>query len=71
MTGAAATVNEALNDFPLDPFTFTVSVIGLIAVTVTPESNDSVPSDARPLRVTTIVPALFWVGSETPTEILL
>jgi hypothetical protein len=69
--GAGDMEKEALKDFPLDPLTFTLSVIGLIAVTVTPESTDSVPSDARPLRVITIVPVLLWVGSATPTERVL
>jgi hypothetical protein len=59
MTGAAAKVNEALNDFPLDPFTFTLSVIGLFPVTVTPESTDKVASEARPFKVTVMVPLLL------------
>jgi hypothetical protein len=43
MTGAGDVEKEALNDFPLDPFTFTLSVIGLFPVTVTPGSHLGVP----------------------------
>jgi hypothetical protein len=56
MTGAGDMEKEALKDFPLDPFTFTLSVIGLFPVTVTPESADKVASEARPFKVTVIVP---------------
>ena len=71
ITGEGAREKEALKDFPLDPLTLTESVIGLVPVTVTPGSDDSVPSDVRPLRVTVMVPLLLWVGSDTPTEMLL
>jgi len=56
MTGAGDVEKEALKDFPLDPFIFTLSVIGLFPVTVTPESTDKVASEARPFKVTVIVP---------------
>jgi hypothetical protein len=56
MTGAGDMEKEALKDFPLDPFIFTLSVIGLFPVTVTPESTDKVASEARPFKVTVIVP---------------
>ena len=71
MIGFVATWNEALKDLPFDPLTFTLSVIGLVAVTVMPESRDRVPREVRPVRVTVIVPALVCEGSETPTEMLL
>jgi hypothetical protein len=54
--GAGDMEKEALKDFPLDPFIFTLSVIGLFPVTVTPESTDKVASEARPFKVTVIVP---------------
>jgi hypothetical protein len=56
MTGAGDMEKEALKDFPLDPFIFTLSVIGLFPVTFTPESVDKVASEARPFRVTVMVP---------------
>jgi len=59
ITGAGDVEKEALKDFPLDPLTLTDSVIGLVPVTVTPGSDDSVPSDVRPLRVTVMVPLLL------------
>jgi hypothetical protein len=59
MTGAGDVEKEALNDFPLDPFTFTLSVIGLFPVTITPESTDKVASEARPFKVTVIVPVVL------------
>jgi hypothetical protein len=59
MTGAGDVEKEALKDFPLDPFTFTLSVIGLVPVTVTPGSDDSVPSEARPFKVTVMAPVLL------------
>jgi hypothetical protein len=59
MTGAGDVEKEALNDFPLDPFTFTLSVIGLFPVTVTPESTDKVASEARPFKVTVMAPVLL------------
>ena len=69
--GAGDMEKEELKDFPLDPLTLTESVIGLVPVTVTPESADSVPRDVRPLRVTVMVPVALWVGSATPIERVL
>jgi hypothetical protein len=56
MTGAGDVEKEALKDFPSDPLTLTESVIGLFPVTVTPESTDKVASEARPFKVTVMVP---------------
>jgi hypothetical protein len=59
MTGDGDVEKEALKDFPLDPFTLTLSMIGLFPVTVTPGSTDKVASEARPFKVTVMAPVLL------------